>query len=52
MIYITGIASLFFQAIVGIIDFLAINLKVDEKDELLKDLLKVELFVQIIEFIF
>jgi bacteriorhodopsin len=52
MIYITGIYSLFIQAIVGTIDYLAINLKLDEKDELLKDLLKVELFVQIIEFIF
>ena len=52
MIFITGLASLFIQFIVGITDYVAINIKVDTKDELLKDLLKVELFVQIIEFIF
>jgi len=52
MIYISGIISLLIQFIVGIIDYLAINVEVSLKDELLKDLLKVELFVQIIEFIF
>ena len=52
MIYVSGLISLCIQVIVGIIDFLAINLKIDAKDELLKDLLKVELVVQIIEFIF
>ena len=52
MIYLSGVASLIIQAIVGVIDYLAINLKVDTKDEILKDLLKVELFVQIIEFVF
>ena len=52
MIYISGIASLIIQFIVGIIDYWAINIKLSEKDELLKDLLKVELFVQVIEFIF
>jgi bacteriorhodopsin len=52
MIYTTGIISLFVQFIVGIIDFAAINIDVNYKDELLKDLLKVEVFVQIIEFIF
>ena len=52
MIYITGIISLLVQFIVGIIDYLAINIEVNLKDELLKDLLRVELFVQVIEFIF
>jgi bacteriorhodopsin len=52
MIYISGIISLIVQFIIGIIDFLAINLKIDSKDEILKDLLKVELVVQTIEFIF
>jgi hypothetical protein len=52
MIYLSGIVSLIIQAIVGVIDYLAINLKVDSKDEILKDLIKVELFVQIIEFMF
>jgi bacteriorhodopsin len=52
MIYISGIISLSIQAIIGVIDYAAINLKVDLKDELLKDILKVEFLVQIIEFIF
>ena len=52
MIYITGIISLAIQFIVGIIDYLALKIEINSKDELLKDLLKVELFVQIIEFIF
>jgi bacteriorhodopsin len=52
MIYISGIISLLVQFFVGIIDYLAINTEINSKDELLKDLLKVELIVQIIEFIF
>lgn len=40
------------QCIVGMIDYWAINIKTSEKDEILKDLLKVELVVQTIEFIF
>jgi bacteriorhodopsin len=52
MIYISGIISLLVQFFVGIIDYLAINTEIDSKDVLLKDLLQVELFVQIIEFIF
>ena len=52
MIYASGIFSLVIQVVVGIIDYLAINVEINEKDEILKDLLKVELFVQIIEFIF
>jgi bacteriorhodopsin len=52
MIYTTGVISLIIQSIIGIIDYLAINIEVDPKDELLKDLLKVEVMVQAIEFIF
>jgi len=52
MILTSGIISLIVQLVVGIIDYVAINVEVDPKDELLKDLLRVELFVQIIEFTF
>lgn len=52
MIYLSGIVSLMIQFTVGVIDYLALNIKVDSKDELLKDLLRVELGVQVIEFIF
>lgn len=52
MIYTSAMFSLAFQFVVGVIDYLAINKEVGPKDEILKDLLKVELFVQIIEFIF
>jgi bacteriorhodopsin len=52
MIYASGIASLVIQCIVGIIDYLAINVKTDSRDEMLKDLLKVEVSVQMVEFIF
>jgi len=52
MILTSGIISLIVQLVVGIIDYVAINVEVDPKDELLKDLLRVELFVQIIEFAF
>ena len=52
MIYISGIISLAIQFIIGIVDYLAINIELSPKDELLKDLLKVELVVQVIEFIF
>jgi hypothetical protein len=52
MIYVSGIFSLIVQVIVGFIDYAAINTEINSKDELLKDLVKVELFVQFIEFIF
>jgi bacteriorhodopsin len=52
MIYTTAIFSLIIQFIVGVVDYVAINKEVSSKDEILKDLLKVELFVQVIEFIF
>lgn len=52
MIYISGILSLIVQLIVGVIDSLALKINIASKDELLKDLLKVEIAVQIVEFIF
>jgi bacteriorhodopsin len=52
MILTSGRISLFVQLVIGIIDYLAINIEISQKDELLKDLLKVEVFVQVIEFIF
>ena len=52
MIYISGIVSLTIQLMVVVIDYLALKLELDSTDELLKDLLKVELAVQVIEFIF
>lgn len=52
MIYASGVVSLFVQLIVGIIDYIAINIEINPKDEFLKDLLWVELFVQIIELLF
>lgn len=52
MIYLSGLASLFVQFVIGVIDYLALNTEVSPNNELLKDLLKVELFVQVIEFIF
>ena len=52
MIYLSGIVSLMVQVIVGFIDYLAINIEISSKDELLKDLLRVELFVQAVEFVF
>jgi hypothetical protein len=52
MILASGIVSLCVQFIIGVIDYIAINIDISKKDELLKDLLRVELFVQVIEFIF
>lgn len=52
MIYVSGIASLIIQFLVGVIDYLAIHIQLGPNDIILNDLLKVELFVQVIEFIF
>jgi len=52
MIYATGLFSLIVQFFVGSIDYKAIGLPLDPKDEMLKDLLIVEVVVQIIEFLF
>jgi bacteriorhodopsin len=52
MIFESGIISLILQFITGIFSFLGINIKVPDDKKLLVDLLKVELGVQAIEFIF
>ena len=52
MIYASGLFSLLVQFLVGTIDYRAIGLPLDPNDEILRDLLKVELVVQIVEFIF
>lgn len=52
MIYQTAYLSLLIQVVVGIIDFLALNIKIPENKKLFKDLLKLELGVQIVEMIF
>jgi hypothetical protein len=52
MIYTSGIISLGIQLLVGIIDYLVLKIEISPNDEFLKDLLRVELIVQGIEFIF
>ena len=52
MIYISGVVSLIIQFLVGLIDYKAIKEEVHPKDEILKDLLQIEVIVQIIEFCF
>jgi hypothetical protein len=52
MIYTTAVASLIIQFVVGFFDYLALHINTKPSNELLKDLLRVELFVQIVEFIF
>ena len=52
MIYASGLFSLLFQLLVGTIDYKALYLPLERNDEILRDLLKVEVVVQIIEFIF
>jgi len=52
MIYTSGVISLIVQFVIGIINYLVIHIETNPKDEILKDLLRLELFVQIIEFIF
>ena len=52
MILASGIISLLVQFVIGIIDYAAINIEISPKNELLKDLLRVELVVQVLEFAF
>jgi bacteriorhodopsin len=52
MIYTTAVFSLVIQFVVGVIDYLGLGIEIESKDEILKDLLRVELFVQVIEFAF
>ena len=52
MIYASGLLSLLVQLIVGVGDYLVLDFPLRPNDEILKDLLKVELVVQAVEFIF
>jgi bacteriorhodopsin len=52
MLNITAYSSLFIQLITGVIDILGLSIDVPDNKIIFKDLLKVELFVQSIEFIF
>jgi len=44
-------ASLFVQASIGILDFIGLGIKVGPQHQILTDVLKIETFVQIIEFL-
>jgi len=52
MIFTSAAGSLIAQFIVGVIDFFALNEEINPEDEILKDLLKLELIVQLVEFVF
>lgn len=52
MIYQTAYLSLLVQIVVAIIDFIALQIKIPENKKIFKDLLKMELGVQIVEMIF
>lgn len=52
IIHVTGIFSLIIQFITGVVDFYGISLDIPESFSLLRELLIMELIVQIIEFIF
>lgn len=52
MILASGIVSLLVQFVIGVLDYAAINIEISPKNELLKDLLRVELVVQVLEFAF
>jgi bacteriorhodopsin len=52
MLYQTAYISLGLQFIIGIIDYLALKIDIPKEKNIYKDLLKAELSVQIVEFIF
>ena len=52
MLYESAYISIIIQIIVGIIDFFGLQINIPKDKELFKDLLKVELGVQTVEFIF
>jgi bacteriorhodopsin len=52
MIYETGLISLVLQFLTGALDIWGLNIKVADDKQIFKDLLKIELGVQSIEFIF
>jgi hypothetical protein len=52
MIYETGLFSIFIQMVVNVIEGWGLSMTVAPEDEILRDLLKVEVFVEVIELIF
>ena len=52
MIYETGLFSIFIQMVVNVIEGWGLTMSVAPKDEILRDLLKVEVVVEVIELIF
>jgi hypothetical protein len=52
MIYETGLFSIFIQMVVNVIEAWGLTMSVAPKDEILRDILKVEVFVEVIELIF
>jgi len=53
MLYETTITSIIIQALTGLIEIWGLtNIRVNEQNNIYRDLLKVELFVQSIEFFF
>ena len=52
MLYESAYVSLIIQFIVGLINIYGVNINVTNNNKIIKDILKVELGVQIIEFIF
>jgi bacteriorhodopsin len=48
----SAIGSLIIQAITGIVEYTGLGFKVNPEDEVVKDILRVELLVQVVEFIF
>ena len=52
LLTISSYSSLSIQLITGIVGLFGLNYKLDKKDEILKSALKLETFVQLIEFIF
>ena len=52
MIYETGLFSIFIQMVVNVIEAWGLTMSVAPKDEILRDLLKVEVVVEIIELVF
>jgi len=52
MIYETGLFSIFIQMVVNVVEAWGLTMSVAPKDEILRDILKVEVFVEVIELIF
>jgi bacteriorhodopsin len=52
MLYKSAYISLFIQIIIGLIIYLGLNIDIPNDKNIYKDILKIELFVQCIEFVF